>query len=56
MPPRKWTLEKVVEKIKEIHGDIVTIDPDTFINTNKRARFIDSELWNEDKLKLLGII
>ena len=39
----KWTLEKVKEAIKEIHGDVITIDESTFIRVDRKCKFIDKE-------------
>lgn len=37
------TLEDLKSKISKIHGDTITIDETTYINTKKKARFIDKE-------------
>ena len=39
----KWTIDKVKDAIKEIHGDIITIDESTYIGMDGRCRFIDKE-------------
>jgi hypothetical protein len=37
------SIEEIKERIKQIHGDNVTIDESTYISCNKKAKFIDKD-------------
>jgi hypothetical protein len=37
------SIEKVEEKLKQVHGDNITIDRTTYISCNKKAKFIDKD-------------
>jgi hypothetical protein len=37
------TIEEIKKRIKQIHGDVVTIDDSTYIGCSKRAEFVDKE-------------
>ena len=41
--PVKLTHEDVVRKLKEAHGDVVTIDLTTYCGMNKKCKFIDKD-------------
>jgi len=40
---KRPTIEEIMDKIKEIHGYTIVIDPNTYIAMAKKARFIDIE-------------
>lgn len=40
---RTVCIEKIKEKLKFLYGDKITIDPETYINTQKKARFVDKD-------------
>ncbi len=52
---RKLTVNEVKERIKEIHGDLITMDETTYINTSTRCRFIDRDYgeWFATPQKIL---
>lgn len=37
------TLEEIIKRVKDVHGERVVLDASTFVLTNKKARFIDKE-------------
>lgn len=37
------SLEEVKNRIKQIHGDVVVLDEETYVNTNIKCRFIDKD-------------
>lgn len=40
---RRWTIKRVVERLKEIHGDTVTLDLTTYVDISTKARFVDKD-------------
>jgi hypothetical protein len=40
---KKLTIEEVKRRLYEIHGDMVTLDESTYVNTNVKARLVDKE-------------
>jgi hypothetical protein len=40
---RKLTIEEVKNRLYEIHGDTVTLDETTYVNTLTKCRFVDKE-------------
>ena len=40
---RKLTIEEVKKQVLCIHGDEIVIDESTYINTRRKARFIDKD-------------
>jgi len=40
----KIPIDVIIDRIKEVHGDIVILDTSTYSNTHTKARFIDKEL------------
>lgn len=38
---RKISIEEIKSRLRQVHGDTVTIDESSYISANKRARFID---------------
>lgn len=50
-------INEVISKMKELHGDILSIDELTYIGTNKKAKFIDKdygEWWCKPNDILMG--
>jgi len=43
MKRNKLTIDIVLERIRQAHGETVTLDVDTYVKTNVKARFIDVE-------------
>ncbi|KKL60002.1 hypothetical protein LCGC14_2209700, partial [marine sediment metagenome] len=41
--PKKLSIDEIKTRIKNIHGNQVVIDEDTYINTYIKARFIDKD-------------
>jgi hypothetical protein len=40
---KKLTIKEIIKRIKKVHGDIVTLDISTYINTQTKCIFIDKD-------------
>jgi hypothetical protein len=55
----KLTAEQVIDRIKEVHGDTISIDISTYVNTSTKCRFIDieyGEYWSLPNDVLAGCV
>lgn len=56
---RPLSVDEIQSRIKKVHGDKVTLDVDTYVNTNTKARFIDREYgewWAKPDLVMRGSV
>ena len=52
---RKLSINEIKERLKKVHGDVVTLDESTYVNICTKARFVDRDFgeWFASPSKIL---